>query len=156
MPSHFNVRRWFSLSLVFPSKWFVVGTLHECNLALVYYQNVRIIRHNETEMWWANDIYMEMKRDTAVTSLTFYMQSFWPIIITQTQTARATLSTFAKYIHLTWRHWEISFTRRIIRWKWWKMGDKMKRFIASICAYLNAKLQPKIVNKFNTIHHASL
>lgn len=66
---------------------------------------------------------------------------------------RTTLSTFLKYKFTSRGVIEkFSFTRRIMRWKWWKM----KRFIASICAYLNAKLQPKIVNKFNTISLAIL
>ena len=87
----------------------------------------------------------------AMSHLLHYLQSFWPIIITQTQIARSTLSTFLRYIFTSRGVIEkFSFTRRIMRWKWWKM----KRFIASICAYLNAKLQPKIVNKFNTISPA--
>lgn len=44
---------------------------------------------------------------------------------------------------------KLSFTWRIMRWKWWKMSQ-MKRFMASICAYLNAKLLLKLsTNKFS-------
>lgn len=88
------------LSLMFPWKWFVVGTMQKGNLALVYYQNERIIRYNETEMWRA-------KCNKHCCHIFNIICKVFDLSSSRKHKPRATLSTFVKYIHLTWRHWEI-------------------------------------------------